>query len=132
MDDRTLRAKRDQCLLWDINDLGIGNGWCGSVLAPALAVNCYWALLVTTGGREDRKRFTKKSTDGSSFIHLACFISNSWKTMVKAIEALCHSLKLKSRSSFTRQKGLIDSLPKESKMCLQKSGFEFETVDNHV
>ncbi|MFA1014573.1 amidase family protein [Dubosiella newyorkensis] len=114
-------------VFYGINDLGIGTDGGGSVLAPALAVNCF-GFISPLLAEEKMKRFTKKSTDGIEFYPSLGFISNSWKTMVKAIEATLPLPKAQKPILLHAPEGLIDSLPKESKNVLQKSGLKFETV----
>lgn len=70
-----------------INDLGVGTDGGGSVLAPAIAVNCYGFICPLIEG-ERMARWTRESTDGIAFYPSAGFITRDLATMRKAIQAV--------------------------------------------
>lgn len=69
-----------------INDLGIGTDGGGSVLAPALAVNCF-GFISPLMAEETMKQYTKQSTDGIAFYPSLGFVTAEYPTMTKAIDA---------------------------------------------
>lgn len=70
-----------------INDLGIGTDGGGSVLAPAIAVNCY-GFISPLIEAETMKQYSKKSTDDILFFPSIGFITHDFSTMKKAIASL--------------------------------------------
>lgn len=67
-----------------INDLGIGNDGGGSVLAPAMAVNCY-GFISPLIEADYMKQFEKLSTDNIKFYPSLGFITRDYRTIYDAI-----------------------------------------------
>lgn len=73
-----------------INDLGIGTDGGGSVLAPALAVQCF-GMICPLIEQEHMKQFLKHSTDGIEFSPSIGFISKDLGLIKDAYELLIGS-----------------------------------------
>lgn len=66
-----------------INDLGIGTDGGGSVLAPALAVQCF-GLICPLIEAQTLQQYRKKSTDNIEFYPSIGLISRDWDVLVEA------------------------------------------------
>ncbi|MCI9147885.1 MAG: hypothetical protein HFG73_06415 [Hungatella sp.] len=69
-----------------INDLGIGTDGGGSVLAPAMSLQCY-GFISPLLEREHMKKYEKKSTDGLCFTPSLGFIARDLEILKEAAEA---------------------------------------------
>ena len=70
-----------------INDLGIGTDGGGSVLAPAMAVQCY-GFISPLIEQDYMKQFEKVSTDNISFYPSLGFITRSFEVMKSAVNSV--------------------------------------------
>ena len=70
-----------------INDLGIGTDGGGSVIAPAMAVQCY-GFISPLIEQDYMRQFEKISTDDINFYPSLGFITRSFKVMKSAINAV--------------------------------------------
>lgn len=70
-----------------INDLGIGTDGGGSVIAPAMAVQCY-GFISPLIEQDYMRQFEKISTDNISFYPSLGFITRSFEVMKSAINAV--------------------------------------------
>lgn len=74
-----------------INDLGIGTDGGGSVLAPALAVQCF-GMICPSIEEDHCLKYRKKSTDKIEFSPSIGFITRNFETMKEAFETVLYPL----------------------------------------
>lgn len=74
-----------------INDLGIGTDGGGSVLAPAMSVQCY-GFISPLMEQEHMKQYGKYSTDGLLFTPSLGFITREWE-LIREAAGSCLDLK---------------------------------------
>lgn len=114
-------------VFYGINDLGVGTDGGGSVLAPAMAVNCF-GFISPLLACEHMKQYTKKSTDNIEFYPSLGFITRDLPTMEKAIRATLELPEPKEPIVIHAPQGLVDSLPEASRRTLVDAGLAIEAV----
>ncbi|MEG0177604.1 amidase family protein [Anaerorhabdus sp.] len=74
-------------VLVGINDIGIGTDGGGSVLAPALSVNCF-GIISPLIEKENMTKYSKRSTDGIMFSPSIGFITREYKVLLETFELI--------------------------------------------